>query len=60
MVPALALVENKIKDLQYEILMSFTPTNNLLYKMKKTSCPRCNFCNLKIETVEHLFLIALM
>ena len=49
MVPAFAPVENNIKDLQYKIIMRFTPTNNLLYKMKKISCPRCNFCNLETD-----------
>ena len=55
MVPALAEVDNKIKDLQYKIIMRFTPTNNLLFKMKKISSPTCNFCNLETETIEHLF-----
>ena len=55
MVPALAPVDNKIKDLQYKIIMRFTPTNNLLYKMKKICSPTCNFCNLETETIEHLF-----
>ena len=60
MVPALAPVENKIKDLQNKITMRVTPTNNLWYKMKKRSYPGCKFCNLEIETVEHCFLIAFM
>ena len=55
MVPALAPVDNKIKDLQYKIIMRFTPTNNLLYKIKKIGSPTCNFCNLETETIEHLF-----
>ena len=55
MVPALAPEDNKIKDLQYKIIMRFTPTNHLLHKMKKISSPTCNFCNLETETVEHLF-----
>ena len=56
MVPALAPVENKIKDLQYRVVIRFTPTNIdlLLYKMKKIKSPRCNFCNLEPEKVEHL------
>ena len=56
MVPALAPVENKIKDLQYRIVMRFTPTNIglLLYKMKKIKSPTCNVCNLEPKTVEHL------
>ena len=35
--------------------MRFTPTNNLLYKMKTICSPTCNFCNLETETIEHLF-----
>ena len=54
MVPALAPVENKIKDLQYKIVMIFTLTNNFLYEMKTINSPACNFCNLEPETVEHL------
>ena len=55
MVPALAPVDNKSKDLQYKIIMRFTPRNHLLYKTKKISSPTCNFCNLETETVDHLF-----
>ena len=54
MVPALASVENEIKDLQYKMLMRFAPTTTLLYQMKKISCPTRNFCNLETETVDHL------
>ena len=54
MVPALAPGDNKIKDLQYKIIMRFTSTNNLLYKMKKISSSTGNFCNLETETIEHL------
>ena len=55
MVPALAPVDHKIKDLQYKIIMRFTPINNLLYIMKKISSPTCNFCNLETKTIEQLF-----
>ena len=54
LIPTLSPVENKIKDLQYKIIMRFVPTNNL-YKMKKVSSQTCTFCNLVPETIEHLF-----
>ena len=37
LIPTLSPVENKIKDLQYKVIMRFVPTNYLLYKMKKVS-----------------------
>ena len=55
LIPTLSPVENKIKDLQYKIIMRFVPTNYLLYKMKKVSSQTCTFCNLEPETIEHLF-----
>ena len=55
LIPTLSPVENKIKDLQYKIIMRFVPTNYLLYKMKKVSSQTCRFCNLEPETIEHLY-----
>ena len=57
--PALAPVDNKIKDLQYKIIMRFTPTNSMLYIMNIIRSAMCNFGNLKAETVEHLFVFSL-
>ena len=50
MIPTLYPVDNKSKDLQYNIIMKFIPTNKLLYKINWV-----NFCHTEIETVEHLF-----
>ena len=50
-----APVDNKIKELQYKIIMRFIPTNYLLYKMKKINSPNCTFCMLAQQTIEHLF-----
>ena len=42
------------KDLQFKILHRFLARNSLLYKMKKIASPRCIFCQLEIESLEHL------
>ncbi len=55
LVPRILPVDNKIKDLQYKIIMRFLPTNYLLYKMKKVNSQNCIFCNTEPETIEHLF-----
>ena len=54
LVPQIAPVDNKIKDLQYKIVMRFLPTNYLLFKMKKTNGQTCVFCMLEPKTIEHL------
>ena len=54
LVPRIAPVDNKIKDLQYKIFMRFLPTNYLLFKMKKNNSQTCVFCMLEPETIEHL------
>ena len=48
-------VTNKLKELQYKIIMRFVPTNYLLYKMGKVTSQTCTFCHLEPETIEHLF-----
>jgi len=53
--PQMLPVDNKIKDLQYKIIMRIVPTNSLLYKMKKANSPSCVFCMLVPESLEHLF-----
>ena len=40
---------------QYKIIYRLTGTNSLLYKMKLTDSQLCNFCNIKEETIYHLF-----
>ena len=50
-----APVNNKIKELQYRILMRYVSTNSLLYKMNIVTSPSCTFCMLEIESIEHLF-----
>ena len=48
-------ISNKLKDLQYKIVMRFVATNYLLYKMNKTNSQNCCFCHILPETIEHLF-----
>ena len=50
-----ATVNNKIKELQYRILMRYVSTNSLLYKMNIVSSPSCTFCMFETESIEHLF-----
>ena len=47
-------VSNYVKDVQFKILHRFLATNSLLYKMKKVVSPRCDFCQLEEESIEHL------
>jgi predicted phosphodiesterase len=53
--PHRMLKDNKIKELQYKILFRYIGTNKLLYKMNKTASPRCVFCQMYEESIEHLF-----
>ena len=54
LVPRITLVNNRIKDLPYKIMMRFSPTNYLLFKMKKNNSQTCVFCMLEPETIEHI------
>ncbi len=47
-------VINKVKELQYKIFHSYVATNKLLYKMNIKPSPRCNFCFLYSQDIEHL------
>ena len=44
-----------LKDLQFQILHRYLPTNFILYKMKKIPSMSCTFCRMHIETIPHLF-----
>ena len=55
LIPRIAPVDNRTKDLQYKILIRFAPTNYLLFKMKKITYQTCTFCMMEPETIEHLF-----
>ena len=47
--------DNNIKELQYKILHRYIPTNKLLFQMSKTPSDKCTFCEMYIETIEHIF-----
>lgn len=49
------LYDNQIKEFQFKILHRILGTNHLAYKMGKISTPRCTFCNLYSEKIEHVF-----
>mgnify|MGYP001596674902 CR=1 FL=1 len=46
--------DNKIKEIQYKILFRYIGTNKLLYKIGKHDNPRCTFCEMFLETIEHI------
>ena len=46
---------NKTRELQYKLLHRYIGTNKLLFKMKKHDSPRCSFCEIYSESIEHLF-----
>ena len=49
------LKDNTIKELQYKILHQYIPTNKLLFQMGKVMSNKCRFCEMYVETIEHLF-----
>ena len=53
-------IENNVKETQYKILHRYLATNKLLYRMGKVETPRCNFCLLYVQTVEHVIYSCLM
>ena len=47
--------EIKIRDFLYKYLKRLIPTNQFLNKCKLVSSSLCDFCNMEIETLNHLF-----
>ena len=45
----------KLKNFQYNFLMRIIPTNQFLAKCQLVSSTLCDFCNMEIETIAHLF-----
>ena len=45
----------KIKNFQYKYLHRIIPTNKLLFKQNISSSNLCNFCNMNIDCLKHLF-----
>ena len=45
----------KLRDFQYRYLNRIVPTNKFLSKCQIVSSSICDFCNMEIETMHHLF-----
>ncbi len=54
MLPHKAGVTNKEKEAQFKIIHGYVATNHLLYKMNFVTSPRCNFCFLYHQNINHL------
>ena len=50
-----ATIDIKLRNFQYKFLHRIIPTNKLLFKQNIIACSICDFCNMHIETLEHLF-----
>ena len=53
--PLLATHDVKLRNFQYKYLNRIIPTNQFLNKCKLVSSSLCDFCNMEIETFNHLF-----
>ena len=47
--------ENKLQNFQYNFVHRNIATNKYLLKCKYTESSLCSFCNMAIETIDHLF-----
>ena len=47
--------DNTVKELQFKILHQYVPTNKLLFQMGKVASNKCTFCEMYIDTIEHMF-----
>ena len=45
----------KLRDFQYRYLNRIVPTNKFLSKCQIVRSSLCDFCNMEIETMHHLF-----
>lgn len=52
--PHQATRDTKLRLLQYKILHRILPVNSWLFKCGLTNSNTCNFCQIYIETIEHL------
>ena len=52
--PKLLLYDHKIQETQFKVLHNYVPTNRLLFKMKKITSDKCNFCHLYVQNLYHL------
>ena len=50
-----ATIDVKLRSFQYKFLMRILPTNKSLYQCNISESNLCYFCNMQVETLEHLF-----
>ena len=55
LIPRISTSNNCIKELQFQILHRYLPTNFLLYKMNKVPSMGCSFCEVHTESIPHIF-----
>ena len=48
-------IDQKLRNFQYKYLMQIVRTNDFLLKCKLVQSNICDFCNMHVETVQHLF-----
>ena len=53
--PIIATNDIKIREFQYNSLKRIIPSNVFLHKCKFVSSSLCDFCQMEIETVNHMF-----
>ena len=54
-IPIIATNDMKIREFQYKCLKRIIPSNVFLHKCKLVSSSLCDFCQMEIETVSHMF-----
>lgn len=47
--------DTKLRETQCKILNRILYTNKMLFKFRKVDSPLCDFCEKKLETIEHIF-----
>ena len=50
-----ATIDNELRNFQYKYITRIIPTNKSLFKYKLKSSNLCDFCQMNIETIRHLF-----
>ena len=53
--PFKCTIDSKLRIFQYKYLTRIIPTNTYLYKCKLASSNLCDFCNMHMETLKHMY-----
>lgn len=48
-------IDTKLRNFQYKYLFRIIPTNKRLFTQNIANSNLCDFCNMDIETIQHLF-----